>query len=310
MSILSKKTITLDMTSNAIRLLMTKGNRVDRWASASIEPGLVKDGIVTDVEAMGESIKHLMKSSGIDGKKVVASISGLYSVSRVVHLPRPNGHSTEEMMNELMAEIVPLPLDEVYTSWKVVSSNGDGHDALFFGTPASVIDAEINALIQANVKPSGMNLKSMALLKLIDKHQAIVANIEADCVDIILIANGLPQVIRAVRRNMDTDMEEWVNDIETNIEQTILFYNTRFHGKHLAPDVPLYLTGVLAENPLIQERLTNLIGCSLESLSVPLECPPNLPIGQFAVNIGLAIKQPYSLPVIEYADFEVEDVEQ
>ncbi|MFC1998870.1 type IV pilus biogenesis protein PilM [Chloroflexota bacterium] len=310
MSILSKKTITLDTTSNAIRLLMIKGNRVDRWASAPIEPGLVKDGIVTDVEAMGEAIKQLMKSSGIDGKKVVASISGLYSVSRVVNLPKPNGHSTEETMAELISEIVPLPLDEIYTSWKVVSSNGNGRKALFFGTPADVIDAEINALILANVKPSGLNLKSMALLKLIDKQQAIVANIEVDCADIIIIADGLPQVTRTVRRNIDTDTEEWVNDVETNIEQTILFYNTRFHGKHLAPDAPLYLTGMMAEKPSIQERLTNLTGCTLESLSVPLECPSNLPIGQFAVNIGLALKQPYTLPVIEHADFEVEDVEQ
>ena len=48
MALLTKKTITLDITSNTIRLMQTKGNRIDRWVSASIEEGLVEDGKADD----------------------------------------------------------------------------------------------------------------------------------------------------------------------------------------------------------------------------------------------------------------------
>ena len=310
MSLLTKKTITIDMTSHYIRLLLTKDDRVEKWAEAAIEPGLIKDGVVVDAAEVGELIRKLMKDSRIEGKKVITSVSGLYSVSRLVNLPHPNGHSTEEMMGDLIADIVPLPTEEIYTSWKIVGANGNGQRALFFGTPTNIIDSIIGSLKHANLRPVGLSLKSMALLKLIDKEQALVANIEIDSADIILIVDGLPQVVRTIRRGMDMGMDEWMKDIETNIKQTILFFNTRFHGRCLESDAPLYLTGKLMADPIVADNLSELIGCPLNRLPVPLECPPNLPTNQFAVNIGLAMKQPYILPMIEYTDWEVDDVEQ
>ena len=160
------------------------------------------------------------------------------------------------------------------------------------------------------MKPTSLNLKSMALLKLIDRQQALVANVETDSADIILLVDGLPQVARTIRRAMDISLDGWVKDIETSIKQTVLFFNTRFHGRRLEPDAPLYLTGRLATDPVIAAKLSDLIGCPLDGLPVPLVCPPNLPKNQFAVNIGLAIKQPYILPTIEYTDWEADDVEQ
>jgi len=310
MPLLTNKTITVDITSSAIRLLLASGDRVERWADAYIEPGLVSDGIVTDAAEMGDRIIKLMKSSRIRGKKVMVSVSGLYSVSRLVNLPHPNGHSREEMMSDLIADIVPLSPEEFYTSWKIVGTNGNGHRALFFGTPINIIDSVLSSLKCASLKPAGLNLKSMALLKLIDRQQALVANIEMDSADIILIADALPQVVRTIRRGMDVDMDEWVKDIETNMRQTILFFNTRFGGRRLEPEAPLYLTGKLATDPAIAGELSELIGCPLDGLPVPLECPPNMPTNQFAVNIGLAIKQPHILPMIEHTDWEADDVEQ
>ena len=310
MSLLTKKTITLDITSKDIRLMQIKGKRIDRWISAPIEQGLVKDGIVTDPGRLGEIIKSTMQSSNIEGKKVVASISGLYSVSRIVDLPQSNGHSREEAMSEMAAEMVPLPLDEVYVSWQVIGSKGNGQQALFFGTPTNIIDAEMGSLKSAHLKPYGLNIKSMALFKLVDTQQALMVNIEEDSADILLVADSLPQVVRTVRRSLDIDMEEWVKDIAVNIDQTILFYNTRFQGRHLAIDIPFYLTGQLSKDPSVVTMLEDLTGFTPDLLPVPLKCPPDFPISQYAVNIGLAVKQPSTMPTIDYEKWEVEDVEQ
>ena len=251
-----------------------------------------------------------MKSSDIKGKKVVASISGLYSVSRIVNIPEPNGHSSEEAIGEMAAEMIPLPLDEVYVSWQAVGSNGNGQQALFFGTPTNIIDAEIASLKSAHLKPYGLNIKSMALFKLVDTQQALMVNIEADSTDILLVADGLPQVVRTVRRGLDIDTEEWVKDIAVNIDQTVLFYNTRFQGRHLAIDIPFYLTGQLSKDQSVVITLEDLTGFTPDLLPVPLECPPDFPISQYAVNIGLAVKQPSTVPAIDYEKWEVEDVEQ
>ena len=309
MQLLTKKTISLDITSDFIRLLQVKGGRVEKWACSPIEQGFVEDGIVTDPQKLGDVIKNFMKASTIEGKKVVASISGLYSISRIVNLPKPNGHSSEEYMREMAADMVPLPPDEVYISCQMISSNDNSNKALFFGTPTNIIDAEIESLKSVNIKPCGLNLKSMALFKLVDKQQALLVNIESDCADVLLVADGLPQVVHTLRRGHDIDLEEWINDIAVNIDQTVLFYNTRFQGKQLAIDIPFYLTGRLSEYSNVIERLEDLTGFTPDSLPVPLECPPNLPVNQYAVNIGLVMKQPAIVPAIDYERWEVEDAE-
>ena len=83
--------VTLDIDSTAIRLLETRGKVLKNWASASLESSEVatEEEASPEAEPLGSVVKELMNSSGIKARDIADSVSGLYSVSRIVPMPIP-----------------------------------------------------------------------------------------------------------------------------------------------------------------------------------------------------------------------------
>jgi len=70
------KKITLYIEDTDIKLLVTKGKQVDKWASLLLEPSLVSDGVIVDEDQVAESIKTLLKLGEVKTKKVSVGLSG------------------------------------------------------------------------------------------------------------------------------------------------------------------------------------------------------------------------------------------
>jgi hypothetical protein len=223
----------------------------------------------------------------------------------MVSLPVENGYSREEMFQNVAEQVLPLPPDQFYLSWKVLSSNGKGDKALLIGMQPRIIDPEIEALKSAGIKPNIINLKGLALLKLIDTPNALIANIESDYVDIVLVANGLPYVIRTVARRANISPVNWAKDVAMLLEQAIMFCNGRYHTEFDSLDMRSYLIGQLMDDQAVAGILRDSCRYPLASITVPLDCPPNLPINQYAVNLGLALKTT-RIPQIEKQPVAVE----
>ena len=88
---MAKKIVTLDIDNTSIRLLELDGNRVSRWGSTALEPGLVENGNVVNPELVGTRIRELMTTVGIRANSVISSISGAFAISRVVAIPTEGG---------------------------------------------------------------------------------------------------------------------------------------------------------------------------------------------------------------------------
>ena len=311
MDIMGSKTVTLDITSTTLRLLMVKGKKVVKWASAPVVPGLIDGGVIRDPEFLGYNVVSLMESSGIRSKKVTASVNGIYSIARMVILPVQNGFSREQMFQNVAEQALPLPPDEFYLSWKILSHNGKGNKALLVGMQPRIIDPEIQALKSVSIKPSIINLKGLALLKLIDTPNALMANIESDYVDIVLVSNGLPYVIRTVARNEDITLSDWAKDVTVLLEQTIMFCSTRYRTELNNSDTRCYLTGQLMDDQTVAGILRDSCRYPLGSITVPLDCPPNLPMNEYAVNLGLALKNTRIPQIVEQpVAVEVQDEDE
>ena len=65
------KKVTLYIEDTDIKLLVAKGDQVEKWASLLLEPSLVRDGVILDEDKVADSIKTLLKLGGVGKKKVV-----------------------------------------------------------------------------------------------------------------------------------------------------------------------------------------------------------------------------------------------
>ena len=89
---------------------------------------------------------------------------------------------------------------------------------------------------------------------------------------------------------------------------TVDFYNSRHPGTPLAPDTPMFITGRISSDLALTEKLQARLGYPLEPLTPPLEYPEDLPVSQYAVNIGLALKGKALSGEVEQGGFAPPDI--
>ncbi|MFC2071421.1 type IV pilus biogenesis protein PilM [Chloroflexota bacterium] len=282
--------ITLEISSTDIRLMETDGDRVIRWASRSLEPGMFEEEVIVDPQALGAAIKQLMTSSGITGRNVTASVSGLYSLNRMVTVSAPDG-VTREAVLEAAIEVMPLSEDELYLSWQTVAPVESGEQVLVVGVPRDVLDSEVQALKATGINPRVLDLKAMALTRAVNREQALILNIQPSSFDIILVVNGVAEIMRTSAWQPDElTVEEKAEDLAVALELTLGFYNSHRPGFPLELTTPFFVTGQMSGDPALVENIQARLEYPFEPFTPPLQYPEHLPVSQYAVNIGLALK--------------------
>ncbi|MFC2005260.1 type IV pilus biogenesis protein PilM [Chloroflexota bacterium] len=284
--------ITLEISSTDIRLMEVSGGKVEKWASRSLESGMFEEEVIIDPRALGAAVKQLMDSSGIKEKKIIASVSGLYSLSRVVTIATPLEQSvTEQAVLEATEEVMPLSEEEMYFSWQTVAPGEGGQQVLVVGVPRDVIDSEVQALRAVGINPSILDIKTLALARAVNREQALILNIDTLSFDIVIVVSGVAEVLRTIAWQMeDLSVEERVEHLVSALGLTVSFYDSHHPNFPLDPATPLIVTGQMSGNLALVEQLQDEVEYAIEPLAPPLEYPEHLPISQYAVNVGLALK--------------------
>ena len=285
--------VTLEIDPSAIRLVETVDGKIIRWASLALDPAIFEDGMISDPLALSTAIRQLMDSSEIRVRNVIASVNGLYSVSRIMAIPRltAGGMTDREAVLEAARDIMPLPEDDLYLFWQTLLDGEDNRQVLVVGVPKDMIDNEVQALKEAGINPQALDLKPLALARAVDKEQAIILNIDPSSFDIIIVVNSVPEVMRTIAWQSDNfAQEDMLEYLAMNLELTVGFYNSHHRGATLDPEISLLVTGQMSGDLDLMGKLSDRVGYLIEPMMPPLDCPKHMPVSQYAVSIGLALK--------------------
>ncbi|MFC1937486.1 pilus assembly protein PilM [Chloroflexota bacterium] len=290
---LANRVVTLDIGSSSINLMEARGEKVVKWASLSLEPGVIIEGVIANPRTFAGSIKQLMSSSGMKKKSVIASVTGLYSITRIVTLVvQPGQAITSEAVMEALRGILPMPPERLYLSWQTVSVAEGSHRILVAGVPREIIDAAMQALKLAGVSPSLLDLKGLALARIVNKNQAVLLNLEPYSFDIVLMVNSVPEIVRTIPWPQDElDVSGRSDYLALNLRLMTSFYDSKHPAAPLESDIPLLLTGQMSGDVDLVQELQKKVNHSIELPVPPLEYPQHLPVSQYAANIGLTLKR-------------------
>ncbi len=293
----SGKVVTLDISRTGVRIMETRGRVVRRWADVSFGPEEMEQMAKGGQTTLGAKVRQLMDSSGIKAKNVIASISGMYTVSRLIPVANlPPAPTLEESVNEIAQEIMPLPTEALYFFWQAVGTNEGERQVFILGVPRDVMDDNVRALRSVGINPQVVELQTMALARAVNKEQALILNIEPASFDIVMAVKGVPEIMSSLAWRRDSmDSGDAAEYLATNLEITVDFYNSHHLEAPFDMTNPLYITGQMSAEPELMEKLRDRLGFGVEELTPPLECPAFFPVSQYAVNIGLAMRQEMSL---------------
>lgn len=278
--------ITLDIEDTSIKLMVVRGRQVESASSLPLEPGLVHDGIVLNPIAVGQRISELIAANGISERRVVVSISGIHSIYRVVNVPKLPKNLLDEAARREMERVMPVPLNELYTSWQTISISDIETAICIVGLPRNTVDAMIETLRQAGLQPEIMDVRPLALARVADERDALIINAQPLGFDIVAVINGIPELLRSLPFPADAaSPDEKIAEVKEELERTIAFYNSSHKGSEITNKVAAFVSGELGE------MLAQTLEYRVKPLPQLLSYTDGLNTSEYAANIGLALRQ-------------------
>ncbi|MDD5093960.1 MAG: pilus assembly protein PilM [Dehalococcoidia bacterium] len=281
-------TITIESTD--LRFMVSDGSQIKRWGSVPLEPGIVKDGLILEPDAMCGALSELIASKQMGKGNVIAGLSGFKSVHRNIELPKMPKKLIGDAILAEAKRVMPISLEQIYVSWQNLSQKNDELQRFFLlGVPQNMMDAQIHCLHHAGIEPRMMNLKPLALARMVNRAEALIIDIEPEGCSIILIAGGIPAIMRSIVMNPDYSSSDRAQYILQEFDRTLQFYESSYVDHPLGPETPIFLTGLLSGEEELTQAIASGAGYHIEPLESPLACPADFPLAQYAVNTGLAL---------------------
>jgi type IV pilus assembly protein PilM len=189
--------------------------------------------------------------------------------------------------------ILPVPLEQLYLTWQTIPSS-DGKIRVFLvAVPCTTVDALLKVLCQVGLKPDLMDIKPFLLSRVVKETTAVIVDVQPTEFDIVIMADGVPHPIRTIP--LPREAATWQQKlpiIRDELDRTIKFYNSSNPESPLLSGVPIFASGVLADEPELRQSLSDDLGHPVVLLSAPLQkYPVGLDPRRYLVNIGLVLKK-------------------
>ncbi|UCH51708.1 MAG: hypothetical protein JSV54_02835, partial [Chloroflexota bacterium] len=213
-------------------------------------------------------------------------VSGIHSIYRVVNIPKlPKNLLNEAAMREA-ERVMPVPLEELYTSWQAINISDIETVFCLVGIPRSTVDAIIATLKQAGLEPDAMDIRPLALARVADERNAIVINAQQTGFDIVVMIGGIPELLRSLPFPADTTSPgDKVAEVKEELERTIAFYNSSHQGSEITASMAAFVSGELGD------MLAQTLEHRVKPLPHLLSYTDSLNTSEYAANIGLALRQ-------------------
>jgi type IV pilus assembly protein PilM len=284
--------VTLFIEDSAIKVLVANDRRVEKWAKAPLDPGMVSDGLILEEALVADKIRELFRLQKITARTVVAGLSGFGSVYRLISLPELPPELLPEAVQQEATRVVPVPINQMYVSWQALPAAAGETLVYLAASPRNNTDALLRTLSKAGLRAELADLAPLALCRNVDAPQAIMVDASSSSLDIAIMVERVPRVIRSLSIPGETkDMSERITSVVEELSRTIAFYNSTHRDKPLTTSVPVFVSGDLAHDPDIWQSLSGEENHPVSALPSPMQAIEGFDPSQFMVNTGLALKR-------------------
>ncbi len=149
----SQQVVGLDVSSTAVKLLELSGSagkyRVEAYAVEPLPPNAVVEKNITDVEAVGETIRRAVRRAQTKNKFSALAVAGSAVITKVISMP--GNLSEEELASQIELEAdqyIPYSLDEVNLDFEILSpseNDPDKVDVLLAASRGENVDVRVAA---------------------------------------------------------------------------------------------------------------------------------------------------------------------
>lgn len=286
--------VALDITSSDIRVIAFNNNKIVKWGSTSLAEGMVKDGIISDPEAVGVIIDSLFKTYELNRSQVICTLTGLPFLYRHIDMPGGISKVPDEAIQRAAKKEMSLIGEEICLLWQATGEVTEEETSYFvLGIPKASFNPLLETLKVAKIKPCIIDLKPLAVARAASVSNACIVSLERNYFDIVLVANGLVRVIHSISPSSinPDDPIAIVAELADGFNKAVKSFNRDFPQGAFGPEDPILLSGELALNADVPRMIQDSTGHPASILNPLIDVPPEMPSGQYAASIGLILKK-------------------
>jgi type IV pilus assembly protein PilM len=169
------------------------GISVVQAASASLHPGVVRDGEVMDPDSLADVLRQLFKEHKLD-KRVRLGVASPRIVVRTLDLPPlKDAKQLAAAVRFKAPEQVPMPLDQAVLDFQTIgdveTAEGPRTRVLVVAARRDMIDRLLSAVRRAGLRPEGIDLSAFAMIRAL--HRPVPATPAGEGVVLYVAAGGL-----------------------------------------------------------------------------------------------------------------------
>ncbi len=286
-----KRIISLSLEGTDLRLVTFYRDSIESWERVPFKPQFLQMGQVADPEGLGGVIKNALEGKGVKNSHVVCALPGMRAVSRIISVPNMSKKEMENAFPREVRRVMTVPEEDNYIHWQALPAGKEQTPVFVLVVPREGVLQFIEALRLGGVKPRALELKPLALVRAVSQKDAIIANGESNSVELVIVVDDVPVMIRSVFIGEGEIAEDYaVGRISDEIRRTIVTYDETNKENPLDPDIPIYLSGATASSVPFALNVAAFTGRTVQPLEPPIHYPEDFPLSDFMVNVGLTLK--------------------
>ena len=146
----------------------------EKAAVRPLAPGLVRDGLVVDVDGLAEQLRELFDAHGL-GRRVRVGLATPRTILRVIDLPPLDEADVKIALPMQAQDRIPMPLERAVLDHQTIglveTPEGQRLRVIVVATERSGVDTLLETLKRAGLRPEGIDLSVFAAIRAVSGAQ-------------------------------------------------------------------------------------------------------------------------------------------
>lgn len=289
---LRREVVAATVEGASLRVLTFDDGKILGWAVEPLAEQAARGGQINDPVALGTVLEDTFARLDLPRKRVAWALPGFQAFCRVIDLPVVRGEELRlAVTEEVERALGPNGASDNFLYYQRLPGRIRQRGVFVLALPKTTVLPALEALDVASIHPQTMDLRPLALARAIGRPNAILVNLEEGSLDVVVVEGGVPALLRSLPLPAAVSRDAAQERLIQETERSLAYYDDVNPDHPLDLDTPLYLTGSLATGIALAERVRAITRHPIGRLSGLPPHPSDLPVTDFLVNLGLALKQ-------------------
>lgn len=283
---------TISVEHGFLKLMVSQGMRVLDFRIAPTSPRFFREGLISNSPGMAGILVKTLEDMAGGRRRIIASVPGYQTALRGLQLPSARGMEPRLVIPREAQRVMGVSAEHSLITWHSLYNGRDRSQWIVLSATRRSVTSLTDMVQRANIEIAALELRPFALARAANLSDAVIVWTAADGCDVVVVRDFVPLSHQAAFWGAEPVVEGTVlvNRLTEVVEQAIVLHDEQNPEILLPDDAPLIVCGSpLNSNPRVGAELATNLRRTLGEIASPLDLPPDFPLNDLVVNVGLAL---------------------